>query len=34
MNDNTYTCDMCGCTDRITVTDAGDFCSCGAEVQA
>ena len=30
----TYTCDQCGAAGAITVTDAGDFCSCGAEVQA
>ena len=24
---------MCGCTGEVTATDAGDFCSCGAEVR-
>ena len=27
-------CEQCGAAGAITVTDAGDFCSCGAEVQA
>ena len=27
-------CDQCGAAGEITVTDAGDFCSCGAEVRA
>ena len=26
-------CDQCGASGAITVTDAGDFCSCGAEVK-
>ena len=26
-------CDQCGASGEITVTDAGDFCSCGAEVR-
>ena len=27
-------CEQCGAAGAITVTDAGDFCSCGAEVRA
>ena len=27
-------CEQCGAAGEITVTDAGDFCSCGAEVTA
>ena len=29
----TRPCDQCGAAGAITVTDAGDFCACGAEVQ-
>ena len=27
-------CEQCGAAGQITVTDAGDFCACGAEVTA
>ena len=26
-------CDQCGASGAVTVTDAGDFCACGAEVR-